>query len=196
MKNSKSNSGSRDRNDSHRGSSSEQNRRLVLKSVATGAALGGGLLSGAGTAAASTDSTVDEKQIRTESLSSREKGQLRGRVFSSSAFKTIRQAIREDGYQPQMADVTGKRVLNEETNYEREVLKIPCRYRKADTEERTHGAVLFAHTDEEEVFVRCISQCEGEPIYVRECTVPITDRGAARDTDDIFMLKIPTNGGE
>lgn len=179
-----------------RGHSPKPNRRRVLKTVATGTALGGGIFSGAGSAAASDVSTVDGEQIQTEPLTAREMGQLRGRVFSSSAFKAIRQAIREDGYRPQMGDVTGKRVLNEDTDYERKVLKIPCRYRNAASEDRTHGAVLYAHMDSEEVFVRCISQCEGEPIYVRECTVPITDRGAARDADDIFTLKIPTNGGE
>lgn len=191
MDNNPANFGLDDAQGANHGKRSSPNRRTVLRTVATGAVLGSGIVSGTGAVAASEGSSADDDDFETEPLSHKERGELRGDLFSSSAFKTIRQTIQDDGYYPQLEDVTAKRVINTDENYEREVMKIPCEYQGDEPDGRTRGAVLFAHRDNEEVFVRCISQCEGEPVLVRENADPVDDRGPANPDSDVFTLEIP-----
>jgi hypothetical protein len=171
----------------------EPKRRNVLQAFAAGTALTGSLTAGTGVALAATPS--DDDSIHTEPLSNRAMGKLRGQIHSSSAFKTVRGAIRKEGYKIKRGDVVGKRVINDKKDYERNVLKLPCEFRGQAEDDRTRGAVMFAHTDDTEIFVRCISQCEGEPVYIRECTEPADDHSRSGE-DDMFTIEIPTAGGE
>ncbi|WP_263019818.1 hypothetical protein [Natronobiforma cellulositropha] len=172
-------------------------RRRIIQGVGSGALLGLGLSSGTVAAVQSDPIDTDQEHIETESLTPREKGQLRGQVLSSSAFKTIRNTARERDFKPRLGDVEAVRVTNTNTDTERLQLKVPCDYVGDEDDGRTRGAVLFGHKSDEEIYARCISQCEGESIYVDECATPVDDRSGAQGEEDVFVFEIPTtNGGD
>jgi|GEM_PF-3108507 len=170
-------------------------RRRVLQGVGTSGLVGLGLVGGSSVATASESADESQVEFTAEPLSPREKGQLRGEVLSSSAFKTIRRSTRERGFRPDLGDVTGMRVTNEGTGSEWLALKVPCDYEGEADDDRTRGAVLFGHRTDDEILARCISQCEGDPIFVDECTTAVGDNSAARADDGVFVYRIPTTGG-
>lgn len=168
----------------------EANRRSVMRKIG-GSALGGiGMLTGS-VSGATEPFAKDDDEIRTEELTSREKGQLRGKVLSASGFKTIRRQARALDFRPKLGEVEALRVINEETGEDRLQLKIPCE--DVSSENRTRGAVLFGCYNDEEVRARCISQTKGEPIYIQECEVPAEDRSDSVGNEEVTVLEIPTN---
>lgn len=87
-------------------------KRRILQSVGSSVAIGMGAAFGSGTGAAEENQGIHSgadknKDVHIESLDAREKGQLRGKVFSAQAFKAIRRKARERGFKPQMGNVIG-----------------------------------------------------------------------------------------
>lgn len=159
-----------------------------MRKIGGSTLVGMGMLSGSVSGSAEPFAEEDD-EIKTEELTPREKGQLRGKVLSASAFKTIRRQARALDFQPELGEVEALRVINKETGEERLQLKVPCE--DTSSEDRVRGAVLFGCYTDEQVRARCISQTKGEPIYIQECEVPAGDRSDS--VEEVSVLEIPTS---
>jgi hypothetical protein len=104
---------------------------------------GFGLVNGLGTASAGGEDDEDEYEI--EELTSKEKGQLRGDVFSSAAFKTIRRTTRDRDYKPDFGEMEAAKLTNTSTGEETKMVRFPCEYVGDADDDKTRGAALFGH---------------------------------------------------
>ncbi|MFD1562268.1 hypothetical protein ACFR99_01615 [Haloarchaeobius amylolyticus] len=116
-------------------------------------------------------------------------------VLSSAAFKTIRRTTRERDFKPNFGNVEGAKLIDKETDEETLVLKVPCDYVGDADDDKTRGAVLFGHKSDDEILARCVSQCEGDPIYVDDCLTGVDDKSGAMDENEVNVLEIQTSSG-
>lgn len=135
-------------------------RSLLKKFSATAGTVP--FLAVAATADENTEETTesDEKVL---SLSNKERGQLYGDVFSSTSFKTVRQALRGEDYYLETNDIEDKKVIYPSSSFEKYILKFPCRSERDSS--RTRGAVIFSSRSRGKVFTRSLSQTEGGPPF-------------------------------
>jgi hypothetical protein len=168
------------------------NRRRILKMSGSAALASFGVMSGGGSATA-TKSEAD--QFAVKELSAQQKGNLRGAIFSSAAFKTIRRTTKDRGFKPRFGDVDAAELTHQVTGQPRLVLRVPCDYVGDKDDGRTRGAALFGHKKESEILARCISQCEGEPIFIDDCLVDDDNKAASMSENEVNVYKIPTNLG-
>jgi hypothetical protein len=75
------------------------------------------------------------------------------------------------------------------------MVRFPCEYVGDADDDKTRGAALFGHKNDDEILARCISQCEGESIYIDDCLTGVEDKSGAMDENEVNVLEIPVSSG-